>query len=77
MVNDTVKRKFSHIILSVYLSPCIKTGKLVFLISVSRITIIRDIKLLSHLVFYKGASKTGGYFLDDAIKTRLDNVERD
>lgn len=76
-VNDTIKQRFSSIIRMVYLKPGIKVGKLVSLMNVSRITIIRDIKMLSQWIVYKGSSKTGGYFLEDTIKARLDIVEDD
>jgi ATP-dependent DNA helicase RecG len=71
-VSDTVKQRMTRIIQELVRQPGLKSKDLAKLTGVSEVSIRRDIQKLTQLVEFKGAPKTGGYFLTDYMLSKLD-----
>jgi ATP-dependent DNA helicase RecG len=75
IVNDTVKKRMKRIIELLYQSPGRKKGNLVSALGVSDITFKRDLQKLKGLIEFRGPLKTGGYYLTNSIKEKLDKLK--
>jgi ATP-dependent DNA helicase RecG len=70
-VNDTVKQRLAKIILLLHQRPGMRKGQLVTELAVSDITLKRDVQKLKGLVEFRGAQKTGGYYLTEEMENKL------
>ncbi|HRP58296.1 ATP-binding protein [Agriterribacter sp.] len=71
-VNDTVKQRMKRVIQELIKQPGLKSKDLAKLAGVSEVSIRRDMQKLMQLVEFRGAPKTGGYFLTDHMLLKLD-----
>jgi len=71
-VNDTVKQRMIRVIQELAKQPGLKSKDLAKIAGVSEVSIRRDMQKLTRLVEFKGAPKTGGYFLTDYMLSKLD-----
>ncbi|RXK83977.1 HTH domain-containing protein [Filimonas effusa] len=72
-VNDTVKQRLTKIIKELNRQPGLKSKDLAKITGVSEVSIRRDMQRLTLLVEFRGAPKTGGYFLTSYMLSKLDN----
>ena len=71
-VNDTVKQRMIKVIQELAKKPGLNSRHLAKITGVSEVSIRRDIQKLTQLIEFRGAPKTGGYFLTDYMLSRLD-----
>lgn len=71
-VSDTVKRRMTMIIRELIKQPGMKSKDLAKITGVSEVSVRRDIQKITKLVEFKGAPKTGGYFLTEYMLSKLD-----
>ncbi|HZX47822.1 MAG TPA: RNA-binding domain-containing protein [Nitrospirota bacterium] len=72
-VSDTVKERMSKIIIILEQNPGLRSKELSEKTGVTPVTIRRDMQKMQSvgLVVFKGSPKVGGYYLSDAIRTKL------
>ena len=71
-VSDTVKRRMVQVIMELTQSPGLKSKDLARITGVSEVSIRRDMQKITSLVEFRGAPKTGGYFLTDLMRSKLE-----
>jgi len=71
-VSDTVKLRLSKIILLLYQNPGRNSNELSNELNVSIATIRRDLQKIAKLVTFEGPPKTGGYFLRQEMKQKME-----
>jgi predicted HTH transcriptional regulator len=74
-VDDTVKERLIRISELLYKEPGMRSNAIAEATGVSWSTVQRDLKKLGPLVRFEGAPKTGGYYLSEDLKEKLDTIK--
>jgi len=74
-VSDSIKERLSKAIELLLEKPGLKINQLIDKLEVSERTAKRDLERIRALVEYRGSKKTGGYFLTDYMRSKLDKKQ--
>jgi hypothetical protein len=74
-VNDTVKERLEEIVELLYQEPGLRSTLIAKRMGVSKVTIKRDMQKLRPLVTFEGPQKTGGFYLKEDTKARIERAK--